>query len=172
MGAEATVHTLLSSGANPNTLDACGKSALSGAAESCLFDGSEERLQGYLRVCKHFTSITNDINLQDFLGCTALSSTAFYSRYGGKNSIIEVLLDAGAEIVPRQPGPHCPFLEPHERLEGFGRDALLEAWEVESSKAFETILKHAAGRDPDSEYAVALKLWGMDDRKDFEFWTG
>ena len=55
-------------------------------------------------------------------------------------------------------------------MKGFGLDALLKAWNKQHLGIVRTILEHAALRKPASEYATALELWRMKEKKDFEAW--
>ena len=155
-GHHKTVKTLLTLGANHNIPNLHGNNALSEAACS-----------GRPEVCELLLSITTDINSQDGDGDTALSNAVLGSQ---PSYIIELLLGAGAQIVPQQPGPHCSFLDRTERIEGYGIDALLRAWEKENLVLIQTILSFAAKKDPMSEYATALELWGKIEKEEFEAW--
>ena len=155
-GNDKAVRALLNLGANPNILNFHGNSALSDAACS-----------GKPEVCELLLSITSDINSQDGDGDTALSNAVDQSQ---PPYIIKLLLGAGAQIVPQQAGPHCPFLHHTERIEGYGIDALLRAWEKEDWVSIQTILSFAAEMNPRSEYATALELWEKKEREGFEAW--
>ena len=85
---------------------------------------------------------------------------------------IELLLSAGAQIVPQQAGPHCPFLHHTERIKGYGNDALLRAWDKKRLDLLQTILSFAVKKDPSGEYATALILWEKKEKEEFEAWMG
>ena len=153
---DKVVEALLSLGADPNIVHLHGNNTLSTAACFCKPE-----------VCELLLPATTDINSQDGDGDTALSNAVHFSQ---PPYIIELLLEAGAQIVPQQPGPHCSFLDHTERIEGYGNDALLKAWHKRNMDLLQTILSFAARRDPSSEYAIALVLWGMKDKTEFEAW--
>ena len=155
-GHEKTVEALLTLGADPNILTLHGINALSDAACS-----------GKPEVCELLLPTTTDINSQDGHGDTALSNAVHHSQ---PPHIIELLLDAGAQIVPQQPGPHCSFLDHTERIEGYGNDALLKAWHKGNLVLLQTILSFAARRDPNGEYATALLLWEKKEKENFAAW--
>ena len=155
-GRDMAVRALLNLGANPKNLVFHGNSALSSAACS-----------GKPEVCELLLSTTTDINSQDGDGDTALSNAVDQSQ---PPYIINLLLGAGAQIVPQQAGPHCPFLHHTERIEGYGIDALLRAWEKDNSVLIQTILRFAAKIDPRGEYATALELWENKEKEEFEAW--
>ena len=153
-GHDKAVRALLSSGASPKSLVIHGNSALSSAACS-----------GKPEVCELLLPTTTDINSQDGDGDTALSNAVDQSQ---PPHIIKLLLDAGAQIVPQQAGPHCPFLHHTERMEGYGNDALLRAWDSDNEVLIRTMLSFAAKVDPRSEYAIALELW---EKRKEDFWA-
>ena len=155
-GHDKVVEALLSLGADPNIVHLHGNNTLSTAACFCKPE-----------VCELLLPNTADINSQDGDGDTALSNAVHASQ---PPYIIELLLEAGAQIVPQQPGPHCSFLDHTERIEGYGNDALLKAWHKKNMDLLQTILSFAVRRDPSSEYAIALVLWGMKDKTEFEAW--
>ena len=155
-GQDKVVEALLNLGADPNIVHLHGNNALSTAAGFCKPE-----------VCELLLPNTADINSQDGDGDTALSNAVHVSQ---PPYIIELLLEAGAQIAPQQPGPHCSFLDHTERIEGYGNDALLKAWHKKNMDLLQTILSFAARRDPSSEYAIALVLWGKKDKTEFEAW--
>ena len=155
-GHDKAIKALLTLGADPNIVHLHGNNALSTAVCCCKPD-----------VCELLLPITTDINSQDGDGDTALSNAAYYSQ---PPYIIQLLLDAGAQIVPQQPGPHCSFLDHTERIEGYGNDALLTVWDKGNLDLVQTILSFAARRDPNSEYATALILWGKKEKEEFAAW--
>lgn len=144
-GHNKTVESLLTLGADPNILTLHGNNALSNAAS-----------QSKPEVCELLLPTTTDINSQDGDGDTALSNAVDNSQ---PPYMIELLLEAGAQIIPQQPGPHCSFLDHTERIKGYGNDALLMAWNEKKLDLLQTILSFAARRDPNGEYATALVLW-------------
>ena len=153
---DKVVEALLSLGADPNIVHLHGNNTLSTAACFCK-----------PKVCEWLLPATAEINNQDGDGDTALSNAVDNSQ---PPYIIELLLDAGAQIVPQQPGPHCSFLDHTERIEGYGNDALLRAWDKESLDLLQTILSFAARKDPSSEYATALVLWEKKEKEKFAAW--
>ena len=155
-GHDKTVELLLALGADPNILSLHGIDALSDAAYSSKPE-----------VCELLLPTTTDINSQDGYGDTALSNAI---RHSQPSHIIELLLAAGAQIVPQQPGPHCSFLDHTERIKGYGNDALLMAWDKKTLDLLQTILNFAAGRDPSGEYATALVLWEKKEKEGFVAW--
>ena len=155
-GHDKAVRALLNLGANHNIPNLHGNNALSDAASS-----------GKPEVCELLLPITTDINSQDGDGDTALSNAVHLSQ---PPYMIELLLRAGAQIVPQQAGPHCPFLDHTKRIEGYGNDALLKAWNKKHVDLLQTILRFAAEMDPRSEYATALDLWEKHVKEEFEAW--
>ena len=155
-GHDKAVGAFLDLGANPNILNFHGNNALSGAACS-----------GKPEVCELLLPTTTDINSQDGDGDTHLSNAVDHSQ---PPYIIELLLGAGAQIVPQQAGPHSPFLHHTERMEGYGFDALLKAWNKKHLDLLQTILNFAARRDPSGDYATALVLWEKEEKKEFKAW--
>ena len=155
-GHDKTVELLLALGADPNILTLHGNNALSDAAS-----------QSKPEVCELLLPTTTDVNSQDGDGDTALSNAVQCSQ---PSHIIELLLGAGAQIVPQQPGPHCSFLDDTERITGYGNDALLMAWNKENLGLLQTILSFAARRDPNCEYATALVLWEKKEKEEFAAW--
>lgn len=142
-----SVRELLRLRADPNAVNHHGTSALSHAAE-----------QGYPEIFRILLPITTNINTQDTDGDTALSAACGRSPKMVNLPIIDLLLNAGAEIAPRTPGPHCSFLDPAKRMEDFALDALLKAWRTGNHEIIRAILESATKRDPDSNYAKVLKI--------------
>ena len=103
------VKILIALGANANKLDDYGSSPLSLAAQS----GNED-------IVALLLPITKDVNTQDIEGNTALSLAAFFH-----GEIIKMLLKAGAQIVPQEPGPHSRLIPETQRISGYGSDAIL-----------------------------------------------
>ena len=155
-GHDKAVRALLNLGASHNSLNFHGNSALSNAACSPKPE-----------VCELLLPTSSDINSQDGDGDTALSNAVWASQ---PPYIIELLLEAGAEIVPQQPGPHCSFLDRTERIKGYGIDALLRAWDEKTTDLLQTILSFAARSDPGGDYATALELWEQKEKEKFEAW--
>ncbi len=151
-----TVEALLTLGADPNILNLHGNNALSSAACS-----------GKPEVCDLLLPATTDINSQDGDGDTALSSAVHFSQ---PPHIIELLLDAGAQIIPQPPGPHCSFLDHTERIEEYGNDALLRAWNKGNLDLLQTILSFAARSNVGGDYATALVLWEKKENENFAAW--
>ena len=155
-GHDKTVESLLALVADPNILTLHGNNALSNAACSSKPE-----------VCELLLPTTTEVNSQDGDGDTALSNAIQSSQ---PPYIIELLLGAGAQIVPQKPGPHCSFLDHTERIEGYGSDALLKAWNKKDLDLLQTMLRFAARRDPSGEYATALVLWEKKDKEEFAAW--
>ena len=155
-GHDKAVRAFLNLGANPNSLNFHGNSALSIAACS-----------GKPEVCELLLPTSSDIDSQDGDGDTALSNALHTPQ---PPYIIELLLKAGAQIVPQQAGPHCPFLHRSERIESYGNDALLRAWDKKHLDLLQIILSFAAKKDPSGEYATALILWEKKEKEEFEAW--
>ena len=105
-----TAKILITLGADVDKLDDFGCSPLLLAAES-----------GYEGVVALLLPITEDINAQNYLGHTALSIAVL----GLHDRVVKMLLKAGAQIVPQEPGPHSCLMLESERISGYGMDALL-----------------------------------------------
>jgi ankyrin repeat protein len=84
-GSEATVRALLDQGANPNSRNRFGDSALNTAART-----------GNLGMAKLMVERGADVNLANLARVTPLMSAAF----GGHVEILKVLLVAKAHVVP------------------------------------------------------------------------
>ena len=104
------VKILIASGADAGKLDDFGQSPLSLAAT-----------RGHEDVVALLLPITKGINTQTLYGETALSLALCGKPY----SIVRMLLKAGAQIAPQEPGPHCCFILESERISGYGKDAIL-----------------------------------------------
>lgn len=109
-GHTEAVKILIASGADAGKLDDFGQSPLSLAAT-----------RGHEDVVILLLPITKNINTQTIYGETALSLALFGKPY----SIVRMILKAGAQIAPQEPGPHCCFIPESERISGYGRDAIL-----------------------------------------------
>ena len=155
-GCDKVVEALLTLGADPNIVHLHGNNALSTAACFCKPE-----------VCELLMPTTTDINSQDGDGDTPLSNAVSQSQ---PPHTIELLLEAGAQIVPQQPGPHCSFLDHAERTEGYGNDALLKAWAKGNLDLLQTILSFAARSNLSGEYVTALVLWEKKEKEEFAAW--
>jgi len=153
IGHSAIVVLLLAGGANPDVVDHDGRTPLWTAAHL-----------GQLESVKALAKVTNGINVQISTGHTALGIAAMQ----GHRAIVSTLLEAGAEIIPQEPGPHSYFVEPEERLEWYGVDALLPAYRKNHQSIVHLLLKIGAERDP-NEYGEGLKLWDNSESK--STWT-
>lgn len=143
-GQEAVVRYLIAYGADADMIDDCGMTTLWHATRG-----------GDIRIIKLLLETTTiNINAQIYNGQTALSIAV---RQRDK-AIVKVLLKAGAEILPQEPGPHVPFLDPDKRLKDYGADALVEAGGLEHRGVGCTVLKAGAKIDP-AEYARWLLVW-------------
>lgn len=149
------VNVLIASGADPNLTSQWGSSPLASAAEN-----------GHTEVTKLLLPITTNLESQDGDGDTALSSAA----HNGHGAIVTLLLDAGAEIVPIAPGPHCSFITKGERLLGYGRDAILRSWQNGQPAVARMILERAATKEPENEYSRVLGLWEAEDTAAIRSW--
>ena len=105
-----TVSILIAMGANADKLDDFGWCPLVLAAGS----GHEDAVALLL-------PITKNINAQSFEGDTALSAAVS----GRHDRIVKMILKAGAQITPQEPGPHSRLILESERISGYGVDALL-----------------------------------------------
>ena len=101
---------LIAMGADADKLDDFGCSPLLLAAES-----------GYEDVVALLLPITKDVNAQTLLQDTALSIAV----HGLHTRVVEMLLKAGAQIAPQEPGPHSCLMLESERISGYGDNALL-----------------------------------------------
>lgn len=149
------VKVLIASGADPNITSQWGSSPLASVAEN-----------GHTDVTKLLLPITGDLQSQDGDGDTALSNAA----HNGHGAVIRLLLDAGAEIVPNTPGPYCSFLSGRERLQGYGRDAILRSWQNRPPAAARMILERAAAKETDDEYSKVLEMWKAEDKAAVRSW--
>ena len=101
---------LIATGADADKLDDFGRCPLLLAAQS-----------GHEDVVALLLPITKNINAQSLEGDTALS-TAVHLRH---DRIVKMILKAGAQIAPQEPGPHSRLILESERISGYGSDALL-----------------------------------------------
>lgn len=145
----------MASGADTNIRDQWGSIPLAIAAEN-----------GNIEFTKILLPITTNIGSQDGDEDKALSNAADE----GHGVVVSILLDAGAEIVPHAPGPHCSFLGAREKLPGYGRDAILRAWQSGQLNVACILLEHAAAKEPENEYAKALKMWEAGDTAVVRSW--
>lgn len=122
---------LLAAGADPSTADWWGVTALSYAAKA-----------GRLGTVKTLLPFTTNLNIQSLESKTALYEAADQ----GHQAIVEALLGAGAEIQPQEPGPHCLFMDPSERIGGFAWSALVGALFSGHDAISRTMLKFFAER--------------------------
>jgi len=150
-GKEAVVRSLIHYGADVDTADDCGRTSLWHATR---FDHL-----GIVKILLKAT--TSNINAQVYNGPTALS-TAVLHNY---NATVKVLLEAGAEIFPQDPGPHVTFLEPEKRLKDYGMDAIVEAVTEDHQHVCRTVLEAGAKSDP-GDYARWLLVWNSGEHKD------
>ena len=94
------------------------------------------------------------MNTQTILSDTVLSKAAG----NGHHTIVEALLDAGTEIEPQEPGPHCAFLEPSERRSGFGNSAYIANLSSKDDAAFRAVLRFDTQRNPQSHQVGVLRF--------------
>ena len=139
----AIVVLLLATGANPDVLDIRGRMPLYMAAQAGRFESVEALI-----------AVTIGINTQTYTGHTALSIAA----PKGHHATVQALLNAGAEIVSQEPGPHSYVVDPEERLEMYGEDALSVAYISHHRSVFRLHLELEAEREP-NEFLERLELW-------------
>lgn len=150
-GEEEIAQLLIASVADSNVTDIDGHKALRTALS-----------EGHLETIKLLIKTHTDIDQQEYSRRTALSIAVFR----GDEALDDLRLDAGTQLVPQDPGPHCPFLDPEEKVSGYGRDAVLAALENENFNVVRMIMRFPGGRNnKKSETAKAL---GMLDAKDMD----
>ena len=110
---------------------------------------------------------TTNIGQIDYSGQTILSIGAFF----GDRAIVDLLLDSGAQIAPREAGPHCPFLDPEERIIGYFQDPVLVALGRGHFKVAKAIMERAGGGDERSEFAEALQMLDNGDFYGLKRWS-
>jgi len=138
-----TIKILLDAGADPNIVDDCNRKPLWAAVR-----------QDRMDIVRLLLPRTNNINDQVYNGHTCLSTAA---RWGLKKSV-KRLLETGAEIWSREPGPQ--FLEPERRMTWYGLDAL--CWAVENGDEDVVRMILAAGAERPSiepEFRRHLEVW-------------
>lgn len=148
--------TLIAAGADVNVSDIVGQSALLIAAD-----------KGYLETVKLLIETTTNIDYMDWYGYTALGSAAL----NGYGAIVDVLLDAGAQVFPQEPGPHCPFLDPEERVLEYFRDPVLAALGNRHFNVAKVIMEAAGGREIGTEFAEALHMLDIGDMYGLRRWS-
>ena len=142
-GEEEIAELLIASAADVNVPDIDGHEALRTALSKGLFS-----------IIKLLIKTHTDIDQQEYSRRTALSVAVFR----GDEALDDLRLDAGTQLVPQDPGPHCPFLDPEEKVSGYGRDAVLAALEKEHFNVTRMIMRFAGGRNKGGEYAEALRM--------------
>lgn len=156
-GHTGMVQLLLANGADPNIADDCERKPLWTAVRI-----------GHLKTVQLLLKVTKDINNQIYTGHTFLSTASDY----GYKEIVQELLDAGADIQPEEPGPHCFFLDPGDRLPWYACDALLYAYDKQHEDIVRVPLVAGAQRDP-SEFNAWLEIWDRGEEQEldaFEKW--
>lgn len=108
-----------------------------------------------------------NINAQDYEGDTPLSNAA----WNGLQDMVRYLIEAGAEIVPSSPGPHLPWLPEHERMEGYGQDALVRAFEQTHWEVAEILVRAGEHRDQCGYYSEAVGLLEKSNTEGFRKWV-
>ena len=139
---------LIAMGADVDKLDDFGCSPLLLAVQS----GQED-------VVALLLPVTKDINAQDILGNTALSIAV----RGRHERVVKRVLKAGAQVAPKEPGPHSRLVLESERISGYGLDALLnfclDNYHISPSDAkndmFFRLLKAAITGECNSELDIA-----------------
>lgn len=154
--AEEVVQMLIASGADVDAIDIHGLNALSYTA-----------LWGTIETFQLLVRKATDINSHSRAGETPLSIAA--SR--GEEAFVKLLLNAGAEIGLQEPGPHCPFIDPNERMSGYCKDPILAALAEGHNNIAKIVMELAGGREEGSEYAEALEMLDTEDMDGFERWS-
>lgn len=148
--------TLIAAGADVNVSNIFGQNALLIAVN----------LRN-LKTVKLLIETTTTIDHIDCYGYTALGSAAL----NGYGAIADVLLDAGAQVFPQEPGPHCPFLDPEERVLEYFRDPVLAALGSRHFKIAKVIMEAAGGRETGSKFAEALHMLDIGDMCGLRRWS-
>lgn len=145
---------LIDCGIEINAMDVYGKTALHVASGW----GEEE-------IAELLIASAADVNVPDIDGHEAIDQQEYSRRtalsvavFRGDEALDDLRLDAGTQLVPQDPGPHCPFLDPEEKVSGYGRDAVLAALEKEHFNVTRMIMRFAGGRNKGGEYAEALRM--------------
>ena len=147
---------LIASGADVNITDIFGHKPLWVAVFSNCLDA-----------IKLLIKKTRNIDQIDYKGQTVLSTGASF----GDREIVDLLLDAGAQIAPREAGPHCPFLDPEERMIGYFEDPVLAALGRGHFDIAKAIMERAGGGDERSEFAEALQMLDNGDLYGLKRWS-
>ena len=148
--------TLIAAGADVNVSNIVGQNALCVAV-----------CYGSLETVKLLVETTTYIDHIDCYGYSALG----YAALNGYGAMVDVLLDAGAQAFPQEPGPHCPFLEPEERIFDYFRDPVLAALGSRQFNIAKVIMESAGGREKASKFAEALHMLDIGDMYGLRRWS-
>lgn len=151
-----TAKILIAAGADVNVSNVVGQSALLIAVD-----------RGHLETVKLLIETATNVDHLDCYGYSALGSAAL----NGYGPMVDVLLDAGAQIFPQEPGPHCSFFDPEERVLEYFRDPVLAALGNRHFNVAKVIMEAAGGRETGSEFAEALRMLDIGDMHGLRRWS-
>ena len=147
---------LVNSGADVNITNIFGNTALSWAVD-----------YGSLETVKLLIDKSQNINQIGLNGETQLSIAA--SK--GDRELVDLLLNSGAQIHPQEPGPHCPFLSPTERVIGYFQDPVLAALGKGHFDVVKMMMEFFGGREDGSQFLEPLCMLDNGDVYGFKRWS-
>lgn len=110
-------------------------------------------MHGRVAIVELLLLIKMNINTQDIDSDYPRSNGA----RNGHLTMMDLLLEAGAEVIGSEPGPCWDCLEAKERVEECARDALRRAREKGHEDVVILIFKNAAERESANEDPIASK---------------